>query len=375
MSLRILFAIHGPRDAKTAVFLTVSRRAAFLQQQGHSVDILTPADFALGRWARLMPVVLPVALAARDLRNYDVVIFHSHLAWAHQLRTFWRRARAAKPATVVAFHGLEPLYHEALAAELSRTGERLSRRFHLLHRVLVPRLLGFACRGADRVFCLNSEERVFVIAQGWADRTRVVVLPNGVEKEMFLQQRIHKSRATRILFTGQWLRAKGIRYLAEAFHAIAASSPEAELTCVGTGVDAELVLQDFAAGVRTQVRVLPRVGREELRRELARADAFMFPSLSEGFSGALLEAMASGLPVIATAAGAARDLLKHEDNALVVPFGDSAALVAAVARLADDPCFRRQLGTAAQATACHYEWDRVNQSFAAEVQQVAAGAA
>src|SRR5687768_6126684 len=48
MSLRILFAIHGPRDPGTAVYLTVSRRAAFLRERGHTVEIVTPADLRVG---------------------------------------------------------------------------------------------------------------------------------------------------------------------------------------------------------------------------------------------------------------------------------------------------------------------------------------
>ena len=185
MTLRILFAIHGPRDAHTAVYLTVLRRAAFLERQGHSVDVLTPGDLLFGSVPRLQPALAAARPApSRSLREYDVVIFHSHLAWAHQVRRLARLVRAARPVTVVAFHGLEPLYHEAVAAELSRTNERLSRRFHVLHRMLVPNLLKFACRRAHRVFCLNSAERAFLVAHGWTEPSRVVVLPNGVEEDL-----------------------------------------------------------------------------------------------------------------------------------------------------------------------------------------------
>jgi glycosyltransferase involved in cell wall biosynthesis len=369
MTLRILFAIHGPRDAHTAVYLTVLRRAAFLERQGHSVDVLTPGDLLFGSVPRLQPLLLPLGLASRSLREYDVVIFHSYLAWAHQVRRLARPVRAARPVTVVAFHGLEPLYHEAVAAELSRTNERLSRRFHVLHRMLLPRLLKFACGRAHRVFCLNSAERAFLVAHGWTEPSRVVVLPNGVEEDLLRHERIYESRANRLLFTGQWVRAKGIRYLARAFEAIAAESPVAELTCLGTGADRETVLQTFVPGVHQRIRVLPRVDREELARELARADLFMFPSLSEGFSGALVEAMAAALPVIATNVGAAADLLTDGRNALVVPAADADALAAAATRLLSDPTLRRRLGASAQTTAQRYEWTRVNQTFAAEILQ------
>ena len=368
MSLRLLFAIHGPADPRTGVYLTVSRRAAYLRSRGHSVDIVTPADLPFGGWSRLQPLLLPVALASRDLARYDVVVFHSHLAWAHALA---RKCGRGKPATVVTFHGLEPLYHAALGTELARTGERLSRRFHLLHRVLVPRLLSLASRRADRVVCLNSQERDFLIAHRWAVPERVVVLPNGVEPDLFLQRTNYAQRAQRLLFTGQWLRAKGIRYLARAFETIASAYPEAELTCVGTGAPVEAVLADFAPGVRDRVRVLPSVDRAGLSAELARADLFVFPSLSEGFSGALLEGMAAALPVVATPVGGAPDILRHEESAVIVPVADSAAIAEAVAALVDDALRRRRLGTSAQAAARPFEWDAVNERFANEIEQVA----
>jgi glycosyltransferase involved in cell wall biosynthesis len=268
---------------------------------------------------------------------------------------------------VIAFHGLEPLYYEALAAELARTGERLSAQFILFHQRLVPRLLAFATSRADRVFCLNSREHDFIVSRGWAEAARVRVVPNGVERDLFREGRVYAARASRLLFTGQWLRAKGIRYLVQAFESLASRHPVIELTCVGTGAEAGAVRRDFAPSVRDRVRVLPQVTREELAGELDKADIFVFPSLSEGFSGALLEAMASGLPVVATSAGAAADLLRPGENALIVPFADGPALIESIDTLIDRADLRQHVGAAARATAAGYEWDAVNEHFASEL--------
>jgi glycosyltransferase involved in cell wall biosynthesis len=368
MKLRILFAIHGPRDPQTAVFLTVRRRAECLTARGHTVEIVTPADLPFGSWSRLHPLLLPLGLATRGLRNYDVVVFHSHLAWGQALL----QGNSSRPAIVVAFHGLEPLYYEALAAELARTGERLSMPFALLHQRLVPRLLAFGSRRADRVFCLNARERDFIIEQRWADPARVRVVPNGVERELFCVDRTYPVRASRILFTGQWLRGKGVRYLVSAFESLATKHPALELTCVGTGADVEAVRRDFTPSLRDQVRVRPRVSRQELAEELNRADMFVFPSLSEGFSGALLEAMAAALPVVATPAGAAADMLRHRENALVVPIGDADVLIDSIETLIDRSDMRRRLGAEARVTAAGYQWDAVNELFANELQSAVA---
>ncbi len=373
MSLRILFAIHGPADARTAVFLTVSKRADYLRGAGHHVDIVSPADFAVGTWSRLQPILLPLELATRGrLRDYDVVVFHSYLAWAHAAAALGGRRR---PAAIVAFHGLEPLYHAAVSSELARTGERVSGRFQFLHSTIVPKLLRLACRRADGVFCLNAQERSFLLANGWAEPARVSVLPNGVDAELLAPPRCHRPLARRLIFTGQWLRAKGIRYLADAFTRIASRYPDVELTCVGTGAGSDVVFRDFDPALHGRLRVLPRVGRSELAAELARADVFLFPSLSEGFSGALLEAMASGLPVVATPAGAAPDLLQQDVTGIVVPFADAGALADAASALLDDRPRREALGAAARRIATTYEWDAVNAAFAAQIERVVAGIA
>jgi len=114
--------------------------------------------------------------------------------------------------------------------------------------------------------------------------------------------------ASRLLFVGQCFRRKGLRYLVEAFTALAALG-DVELSCVGTGASS-----DARSGGRScpqsesRVSVSRAWNRHELYEQLRQADLFVFPSLSEGFSCALIEAMAAELPVVATQVGAAVDL-------------------------------------------------------------------
>ena len=96
--------------------------------------------------------------------------------------------------------------------------------------------------------------------------------------------------------------------------------------------------------MRARVRVVPSVDREGLYDALRAADVFVFPSLSEGFSKALLEAMAAGLPIVTTPVGAAVDLLQDGRNALLVPAADAAAAAAAVRRYLEDEETARRHG-------------------------------
>jgi glycosyltransferase involved in cell wall biosynthesis len=104
------------------------------------------------------------------------------------------------------------------------------------------------------------------------------------------------------------------------------------------------------------------VHREGLLECHAEADIFVFPSLYEGFGLALLEAMASALPIVTTAVGVAADALRDREDAVLVPKRDPAALVGAVERLIADQALRERLGAAARRRALDYrERDRVRE--------------
>ncbi len=367
MSLCILFATHASADIRTAVYRSVAQQARHLQSQGHEVELLTRNDLAGPAWARIDPIVLPLLLAVRDLSRFDVVVFHSYLGWAfHLFRFVLDRHRRVK--TLTWFHGLEPLYHRAVSEEYRRANQTISRRFRLLHHTLLPHLLKQSCRQSDAVLCFNSIEADYLENSEWARADRIHRVANGVEADCFLSRR-HRAVARRLLFVGQWLPAKGTRYLVDAFTALAALG-DFELACVGTGSTAETIQREFPAVVRSRVSVLPRVDREQLYEQLRLADVFVFPTLSEGFSCALLEAMAAELPVVTTPVGAAVDFLASGRNGVVVPCADVTALVAAVARMAGDVETRTMLGSSARQTAMRFTLRASGVDFAGRIHDV-----
>jgi glycosyltransferase involved in cell wall biosynthesis len=155
---------------------------------------------------------------------------------------------------------------------------------------------------------------------------------------------------------------KGVTYLRDAASELLRLHPQISLECVGTLVDAEIVLADFPADLRGRVRVRPRVDQPDLPQIYSDADVFIFPSLYEGFGRALLEAMAARLPIVTTTVGIAGDTLSDGDSGLVVPTHDASAIVAAVERLIADAALRARLGATAQAIARTYrEADRIEE--------------
>lgn len=359
--MRILFATHAPLDPKTAVYLNVRRRAEALRQRGHQVDIVGRETLTFGPWHRVAPLLLPVGLLFERLSDYDVIVFHSYLGWAYHLRRAIHRG-ARPQVSVTAFHGVEPLYLAAVGEELARDGRAFSFGFALLNRVLLPYLLRFTCRRSHAVFCLNQREASYLAERAWARPDRIKVVQNGVDPEL-LDAPAARAHAQRLVFLGQWLPAKGIRYLVRAFSIVAAERPEVELVCAGTGASKDVVQAAFPEALRPRVVVRSQFNRDELTLILRQADVFVFPSLSEGSSGAVLEAMAAGVPIVATRVGAAPDLLADGVDALLVEPADADALAAATLRLLRDEPLRLSLGKAARERARSFTWEAVNANF------------
>src|SRR5579875_2882742 len=142
---------------------------------------------------------------------------------------------------------------------------------------------------------------------------------------------------------------------------LAVSAAAAEYVRRGTGRTAELVLVGPSGSFGERVRALGRLADADLRRELARADVLVAPSLGgESFGIVLLEAMAAGLPVVASDIPGYRQLVPAEAGRLVPP-ADPDALAAVLAGLLADAGLRRRLGEAGRRAAAAYAWPRVAQ--------------
>ena len=358
--LRLAIVLQTPKDPQSAVYLGYLSIASALQRGGSVLEIVAPSDFSsvqriAGRW---VPFVYPVAVARwmwRRRRDFDLVMFHSYAGW---LAT-GLHLQGRTPAMVM-FHGVESMYHAELRREVATDGHQLSARYRMLQEVLMPFMLRIACRTANAVVCLNRAEADYLAARRWAPPQGARVLPHGIPDRFFAPPRTIAAVRT-VLFVGQWLPMKGIRYLREAAATMLARHPEMRLICAGTLAGADAVLAEFPDAVRGRITVLPRVDQERLAGLYAEVDAFVFPSLYEGFSRAIVEAMAAGLPIVTTSVGVAADALRDGDNAIVIPKRSAPAIVDALERLRGDPARATALGAAAAAAADHYRLNTVQQ--------------
>jgi glycosyltransferase involved in cell wall biosynthesis len=196
---------------------------------------------------------------------------------------------------------------------------------------------------------------------------RLVVVARGIDAERFDPR--HRCMALRqrwglspddfgVLYVGRLAAEKNLELLAQAFEAIAVVNPRARLILVGDGP----MRSALQARLPNALFCGQQMGHD-LARCYASADLFLFPSKTETFGNVTVEAMASGLPVVAFADGAALDLIRPGHNGASVALADDAGYVREAIRLALDPDTCRKLGFAARQTALRLNWETIVDRF------------
>jgi glycosyltransferase involved in cell wall biosynthesis len=287
-----------------------------LEHLGHQTTLWFAEDFPLiRRTGRLSVVLFPVALAFRlwcARARFDAVVIHEPGGLWYGLL---RRLMPWLPPMTLICHNVE----SKVFGEMIEAARRGCAVVSLGTRIKTPLFRQWQTNGAirlaDAVVCLSSFDREYVFHHlGRAER--VTLMSNGVANEFF---QTHKEKGSeRVLFVGGWLDVKGRRVLPSLWSAVLKKFPRACLTIVGSGESAEGVLADFTASDRPSVNVIPRLKEEsDMLAQYSSHDVFLMPSLSEGSPLSLLEAMASGLPVVAARVGGVSDIVTHGRDGLL----------------------------------------------------------
>jgi glycosyltransferase involved in cell wall biosynthesis len=167
------------------------------------------------------------------------------------------------------------------------------------------------------------------------------------------------------LYVGRLAPEKNLKVVVDAYAGMRTRVPLARLVMVGDGPERAALAarhpEIVFAGTRTG---------EDLAAHYASADIFLFPSLTETFGNVTLEAMASGLAVVAYDYAAAQQYLAHERSGLLAPFDDGEAFVGLATALAVDPARAASLRLQARASAERIDWDNVFDDFEAVLRDV-----
>jgi glycosyltransferase involved in cell wall biosynthesis len=342
--------LGGAEHALLLLLENLDRREwqpTLLYNENAALAPLAARALELGAEVRAVPA-LPLGLVGarrvpgfvRDLRHARPDVFHAHLSWPLSAKFPLFGAILAHRPVVVATVQLFSRF-------------RLDRSSYLQERLLA--------RGVDRYVAVSHDIAGKLVEVMHWPASKIEVIHNGVRVEPMQ----HGDPAARRNLTGDVDRPivltaarldpqKGLDTLIRA----AADVPEARFVIAGDGRErADLQAAIVERGLEDRVVLLGH--RNDIPSLLAACDVFVLPSLYEGSSLAVLEAMSAGKAVIASRIGGTDELIVHEESGLLIPPSDPDALSEAVRRLLDDDQLRRRLGSAAR--------DRVQQHFSASV--------
>ena len=198
------------------------------------------------------------------------------------------------------------------------------------------------------VIVLGDSYRAFF--ERYVPADKLVVLPNFVDGEVFRPADTPSAGAPHVVFVGRVGPLKGSDVLLDALTAARARVPGMTATLVGAG-ETDAAFAEAAAHPAVAAGAARLTGPLGIERvaEYRAAQIFVQPTRSDSFPMAVLEAMACGLPVIASAVGAIPWMLDDGACGILLPTGDTGALADALVRLGSDPALRARLGAAGRA--------------------------
>jgi sugar transferase (PEP-CTERM/EpsH1 system associated) len=213
----------------------------------------------------------------------------------------------------------------------------------------------------NRYVALSRHQERYLIEQVGVEPRRITQIYNGVDIERFHPRdsaepsRAGGAGAFVIGTVGRMQAVKDPLNLVEAFLHLRRSRPDlaprVRLAMVGDGALREAVEARLREAGAWEGASLPGA-REDVAEQLRAFDLFALPSKAEGISNTILEAMATGLPVVATRVGGNPELVEEGRTGCLVPLSDPAALAAALARYAENPRLAAEHGAAGRARAC-----------------------
>ncbi len=189
-----------------------------------------------------------------------------------------------------------------------------------------------------------------------------VVAPNTIDPGEF-GYRVRTALRPRLLSTRNLEPIYNVADVLRAFALVQARHPDASLTIVGDGSQADALRALCSTLGLHRVMFAGRVPPDEIHRWYDDADIYVQAPSIDNMPLSVLEAFASGLPVVSTGVGGVPSMLIDGEHGLLAPAGDSAALAAHIMALLDDPAFARRLAAQARQACAAYEWPAVRDAW------------
>lgn len=350
--MRILLACPYAWDAPGGVQVHVGQLAHRLREMEHDVQVLAPSSSrpresfvrVAGRPIRvpynesiapIAPTPRAYAAARNALKEFRPDVVHVHEPFVPGPAMF--ATLAARVPVVATFHAY---------ADNSR-----------LLSIAAPALRRIWKRLAVRVAVSHAAAEFVTRPMGEGP---VRVVPNGADVELFASAHpAELPEGRRILFVNRLDPRKGFRVMVQAFRQLASERPDVVLVVAGDGPERPRV-NELPASARKRLVMLGNVAHEDLPPYHAAAELFCAPATGrESFGIVLVEAMAAGLPIVATDIPGYREVVRDDIEGVLVPPHDADALADAIDHLLDDADLAKRLAGSGRQRAQRYSWDTV----------------
>lgn len=339
-------------DAPGGVQVHVRQLARVLQERGHEATVLAPSNRRVsdpsvrvvgralqvpyqGTVAPICPSPFSIPRIRRALRSFTPDVVHVHEPLVPSTSMF--AALVGRSPVVATFHA---------HSERSR-----------LMDIGAPFLRPVWRRLAVRV-AVSDAAAAFVTSR-LGDGVRII--PNGVDVDLFAkaQPKTGLPSGRCLLWVGRLDRQKGFPVAVQAFSQLTGEFPDLNFVVVGDGRDRQAI-DSLVPGSRSRIVTVGSVHHEELPPYHAAADVFVSSAIGqESFGLVIVEAMAAGVPVVASDIAGYREVVEPDVSGLLVPPGDPAALATAIRRVLTEPGMADRLSAAGRARAQSYRWERV----------------
>ncbi len=349
--MRISLTCPYAWDDPGGVQVHVRELATFLLAQGHDVEVLAPVRRrASEQWVRAVgrPVDIPYNasnapidprpwswLRVRDaLRAFGPDVVHVHEPFAPST-SMWATLASASPVVATFHSGAQRSRFYDVSAPVLR---RISRRIRV------------------RVAVSTTAERAASARIGGSFE----IVPNGVDVGRFANaEPAHLGEGTKLLFVGRLDERKGFPTAVQAFAQLASDRPGLQLIVVGDGPERSAV-DGLRPEIRERVHMVGAVPNVDLPPYEVACDLYLGTSVGgESFGIVLVEAMAAGLPIVASGIPGYDEVVTHGVEALLVPPRDAGAVARAAAILLDDPDLGKRMASAGRERARTFDWSVV----------------
>ncbi len=343
--LRIGLIIYGSLDTISGGYLYDRQMVQYLESQGDTVEIIS---LPWRNYGRHLGDNFSVHLRRRLAEAHFDVLIQDELNHPSLLGVNRLLARRRPYPVISLVHHL-------------RCSEQHPALLNRLYRWVERRYL----RSVDGFIFNSRTTQATVEALAGSSRPSVVAFPAGDHRPTAvtpaeIDRRAHESGPLRILFVGNLIPRKGLHTLLDALAKLPVNSWRLDVVGGVNPIDGytkSILTMIREAGIGEQVHLLGTLGNPELPKLLARSHVLAVPSQYEGFGIVYLEALAAGLPVIASTAGAAHEIVTPGETGFLVAPGDASAITAALTALHTDRDLLARMGHAAQARyALHPTW-------------------